>query len=378
MTQTRRTVTLGLIATALASCGVPGATPAAAQQTTLPTAPNAGYDAWVANFRTRALNNGIRAATFDAAFANAGYLPGVVERDGNQIESRRTFEDYLAIATTPDRVAEGRRQLSQRATLMGEIEARFGVPAPVFTAIWGMESNYGRRRGNIPTISALSTLAYDGRRGDFYRQQLLAALRILQNGDVTPANMTGSWAGAMGHTQFIPTSYEASAVDFRGDGRRDIWSEDPTDGLASAAAYLANAGWRRGERWGREVPPGESGSGQILQPGGAGTPRFEVRQNYRIILRYNNSSSYGIAVGHLSDRLAGGGPLLGSFGADANGLTLPDRIALQRGLTAAGYDTQGVDGVIGNNTLNAIRAYETANGLPVTGTPSTTLLARLR
>lgn len=388
MIQSRRSVTLGLLASILASCGAPGAGPVLAQEAGLPTAPNAGYDAWVANFRRRALNNGIRAATFDAAFANAGYIPGVVSRDRNQIESRRTFEDYLAIATAPDRVAEGRRQLRDRAALMGEIEARYGVPAPVFTAIWGMESNFGARRGTIPTISAISTLAFDGRRGDFYSGQLLAALRILQNGDVTPARMTGSWAGAMGHTQFIPTSYESIAVDFRGDGRRDIWSDDPTDGIASAAAYLANAGWRRGEIWGTEVQrvggqlldmQGNAvQSGDVVQPSGPGTPAFITYRNYRAILRYNNSESYGIGVGHLSDRLAGGGPLVRGFGPDRNGLTLDDRIALQRGLTAAGFDTQGVDGVIGNNTTEAIQSYEAANGLPVTGTPSQALLQRLR
>ncbi len=386
MPLTRRTVTLGMLATGLTACG-PAGTPATAQ-TSLPTAPNTGYDAWVAAFRARALAGGITAQTFDAAFAGAGYVPGVVERDRTQIETRRTFEDYLAIATAPDRVTEGRRQLAQLQTLMQAIEARYGVPAPVFTAIWGMESNYGRRRGNVPTIAALSTLAYDGRRGDFYRGQLLSALRILQNGDVTPSQMLGSWAGAMGHTQFIPTSFEAYAVDFNGDGRRDIWSDDPTDGLASAAAYLRGAGWRRGEIWGQEVQRVDGQlrdmqgagvpSGEVIQPSGPGTPAFVTYRNYRAILRYNNSQSYGIGVGHLSDRLAGGGPLVRSFGADANGLTLDDRIALQQDLTRAGYDTQGVDGVIGNNTTQAIRAYEAANGLPVTGIPSRALLDRLR
>ncbi len=388
MTPTRRHVTLGLIVTALGACGVPGAGPVIAQSAPLPTVPNAAFDAWVARFRARALSRGISAATFDTAFATAGYIPGVVERDRTQIETRRTFEDYLAIATAPDRVAEGRRQLASRANLMAQIEARYGVPAPVFTAIWGMESNYGRRRGTVPTISALSTLAFDGRRGDFYTEQLVTALRILQNGDVSVRNMTGSWAGAMGHTQFIPTSYQAYAVDFAGDGRRDIWSDDPTDGLASAAAYLRGAGWRRGERWGMEVQRvngqlrdmagNPAAEGQVIQPGGAGTPAFVTYRNYRAILRYNNSQSYGIGVGHLSDRLAGSGPLVRSFGPDANGLTLQDRIALQRGLTAAGFDTQGIDGVFGDNTRAAIRAYQAANGLPVTGEPSRALLDRLR
>lgn len=389
MTISRRRFSTGLTAALLAGCGAPGPRSVSAD-TAYPITANPAYDTWVANFRTRALGSGISAQTFDAAFANAGFTPGVIENDRNQIERTRSFEDYLAIAATPDRVAEGRRQLSQRASLMAEIEARYGVPAQVFSAIWGVESNYGRRMGSIPVISATSTLAFDGRRGAFYSSQLLAALRILQNGDITPAGMLGSWAGAMGHTQFIPTSFESLAVDFRGDGRRDIWSvSDPTDGLASAAAYLDNAGWRRGESWGREVLRSGSGftdtagtpitiTGRVLQPGGSGTPSFEVFRNYGVILRYNNSERYGIGVGHLSDRIAGAGGLVAGFGPDANGLTLDDRIALQRGLTAAGFDTQGVDGVLGTNSTQAIRAYQAANGLPVTGTPSRALLDRLQ
>jgi lytic murein transglycosylase len=260
-------------------------------------------------------------------------------------------------------------------------------------------------------ISALSTLAYDGRRGAFFESQLFAALRILQSGDTSPDRMVGSWAGAMGHTQFIPTSYLDFAVDFTGDGRRDIWSEDPTDALASAAAYLNRAGWQTGRPWGMEVvlPEGfdtglagrdrnrasaawaamgvrpatggalpDHGAASVLLPQGAAGPAFVIWRNFTVISRYNNAVNYVIGVGHLSDRLRGGGPIRAAFPPDAQGLTLADRQDLQRRLTAAGFDTQGTDGVIGNNTRAAIRAYQSRAGLPPTGEASADLLARLR
>ena len=239
-----------------------------------------------------------------------------------------------------------------------------------------MESFYGERRGNVPVVSATSTLAYDGRRGAFFEKQLLAALRILQNGDITPARMTGSWAGAMGHTQFIPTSYQAYAVDFTGDGRRDIWSEDPSDALASTAAYLQRNGWTRGVKWGGEAGAPGTPAGRTLQPQEGG-PRFSVTGNFNAIKRYNNSDSYAIGVGHLADRIAGGGPLRGSFPPDQYGLTKDDRILLQKRLTARGFDTGGADGVLGPKSRKAISAYQSSRGLPATGEPSKALLNSL-
>ncbi len=176
--------------------------------------PNAAYDTWVRGFRTRAAGQGITAATLDAGFRGAGYLPGVVKRDRNQTEFTRTLEDYLAIAASDERVSKGRAAFARHRTTLTAIEARYGVPAEIVTAIWGLESFYGERRGNVPVISATSTLAFDGRRGAFFEKQLIAALKILQTGDTTASNLKGSWAGAMGHTQFIPTSYQAFAVDF--------------------------------------------------------------------------------------------------------------------------------------------------------------------
>ncbi|MFI2769518.1 lytic murein transglycosylase, partial [Sulfitobacter sp. M22386] len=181
----------------------------------------------------------------------------------------------------------------------------------------------------------------------------------------------------MGHTQFIPTSYQAFAVDFTGDGRRDIWSEDPSDALASTAAYLSRNGWTRGLKWGGELGSLPASAGSVIQPQ-AGGPQFVVTSNFRALKRYNNSDSYAIGVGHLADRIAGGGPLRGSFPPDANGLTKDDRIALQQRLTARGFDTDGADGVIGPNSRKAISAYQASAGLPATGEPSVELLRRLQ
>jgi lytic murein transglycosylase len=367
--------------------------------------PNAGYDAWVAAFRPRAEAKGISPATLDTAFRSAGFLPDVIDKDRNQTEFTRSLEDYLAIAASEERVSKGRAALRAYGPVLAEIEARYGVEANVVVAVWGMESFYGERRGNVPVISALSTLAYEGRRGE------VAALKILQNGDTAPAGMTGSWAGAMGHTQFIPTSYLAYAVDFTGDGRRDIWSDDPTDALASTAAYLSRSGWTRGQPWGVEVQlpsgfnMGQTGRGRtrstadwaaqgvrdmsgravpnhgpaaIIAPAGASGPAFMIFSNFGVIARYNNAESYVIGVGHLSDRLVGGPPIQGTFPPDAQGMTIADRQALQRKLTAAGFDTDGTDGVIGPKTRAAISAFQQRNGLAVTGEPTLALLEALR
>ncbi len=381
MSITRRHFGFGIAALGLAACSPaaplvgrgPGA--ATALSPDLRPVPNADYDAWVSRFRSRAAGQGISGATLAAAFRDAGYLPGVVSRDRNQTEFTRSLEDYLSIAASDERIAKGRAALARHGGTLRAIEARYGVDARIVTAIWGLESFYGERRGNVPVISATSTLAYDGRRGAFFEKQLIAALKILENGDIPAQRMTGSWAGAMGHTQFIPTSYLAYAVDFTGDGRRDIWSDDPSDALASTAAYLARNGWTRGVRWGGEAGAGAP-AGSILQPQPGG-PRFAVTSNFRVIKSYNNSDSYAIGVGHLADRIGGAGPLRASFPPDASGLTKADRIALQQRLTARGFDTGGTDGVIGPNTRSAISAFQASRGLAATGEPSLDLLRAL-
>ena len=407
----RRRIILGLTASALAGCAsrVPTDVRTTSSSTYRPVS-DPGFDSWVSEFQTRAAGQGISQATLSQAFRGAGFLPDVVKRDRNQAETVRSIEDYLAISASEEKISTGRTMLRRHAAVLAEIDDKFGVEPAIVTAIWGVESRYGERRGDVPVISALATLAYDGRRGPFFERQLMASLRILQRGDVTAARMTGSWAGAMGHTQFIPTTYEAYAVDLRNDGRRDIWSDDPTDALASAAAYIKRSGWRRGQPWGIEVrlpegfntqtagrgtgrstlewsamgvrpasggPLPDHGTASLILPAGVTGPAFLIYQNFKVLTRYNNAEKYVIGVGHLSDRLQGGPPLRAGFPPDANGMSIDDRRALQRRLTAAGFDTEGIDGVIGDKTREAIRRFQAKAGLPVTGEPSLELLRRL-
>ncbi|MEC7761774.1 MAG: lytic murein transglycosylase [Pseudomonadota bacterium] len=413
---TRRTAVLGLTAFGgLTACG--RAPRGGAVQSTsnasgaaMPTQANAGFDDWVVSFKNQAEGRGISRSVLDTAFRGAGYMPGVIERDQNQTEFTRTLEDYLAIAASDERVTNGRAKYRSFSSTLNSVENTYGVEGKVVAAVWGMESSYGTRRGSTPIVSAMATLSYAGRRREFFTEQLYAVLRILANGDTTPDQMVGSWAGAMGHTQFMPTSYLSYAVDHTGDGRRDIWSDDPTDALASAANYLKRHGWQKGQPWGVEVrlpqgfdraqagfsnsrtvdswtsmgvrdmngnAVGNYGAARVIEPAGGGGPAFMVFKNFDVIKRYNNATSYAIGVGHLGDRIAGGGPIRGSFGPDPQGLTLDDRKDIQRRLTSRGFDTDGTDGVIGAKSEAAIRAFEAANGMPSTGQATKELLRRL-
>lgn len=371
--------------------------------------PNPAYDRWVAAFRARAEARGISRATLNAGFRGQGFLPGVIERDRNQTEFRRTLEDYIAIVAPEEKLRFGRPLYARHLSTLKRVESRFGVAPEILAAIWGIESYFGTKRGKIPVISATSTLAWEGRRGRFFESNLMDALRIIQTKDARPAQLVGSWAGAMGHTQLIPNAYQAHAVDFDGDGRRDIWGNDPTDAFATTASFLSKAGWRRGAGWAVEVilPPGfaaatgrkvrrsvsdwralgvrsarggalpDYGSAAVLAPMGVTKPAFLTFSNFNRILRYNPSENYGLAVSYLAGRLAGNGPLVGDFGRDKHGLTLDDRKALQRGLARAGFAPGTPDGVLGKKTEAAISAYQRARGLPVTGTPSQALLDAL-
>ena len=418
MTLTRRGMALGLISlTALSACGrsprgaaMAGPGDAPPPRPAPASAPNAGFDGWVVSFKNRALSQGFTQAQLDSAFRGVGYLPSVVANDNKQTEFTRTLEDYLAIAASDERVTNGRAKYRQFSSVLSGVESRYGVDGKIVAAVWGMESSYGARRGETPIVSAMATLAYDGRRRDFFEQQLFAVLKILAAGDTTPDRMIGSWAGAMGHTQFMPTSYLSYAVDYTGDGRRDIWGDDPSDALGSTANYLKKFGWTKGQPWGVEVrlpqgfdrskigfsisrspadwaamgirdmdggTVGNFGSSKVIQPAGGGGPAFMVFNNFEVIKRYNNATSYAIGVGHLGDRIAGGGPIRGSFGPDPQGLTLDDRKEIQRRLTARGFDTDGTDGVIGAKSEAAIRAFEAANGMPSSGIATKELLTRL-
>jgi membrane-bound lytic murein transglycosylase B len=373
--------------------------------------PQSEFVDWLAGFRARAAAQGIRPDVLDAALSGIRYNFDVVARDRNQSEFTKQIWEYLDSAASEARVANGRAAFRDNARLLAEIEARYGVEAEVVTAIWGLESAYGTFRGSTPIIEALATLAHDGRRGAFFEAQLLAALEIAQAGDVSPRAMTGSWAGAMGHTQFMPTSYLAHAQDFDGDGRRDIWSDDPADALASAAAYLAHFGWTRGQPWGVEVslPQGfdyaqtgerikkspddwaamgvrdidgnrvpDHGRASILLPAGAQGAAFMIFDNFHVIERYNTADAYVIGVGHLADRIRGAGPLRTGWPREDRNLRFAEKQEMQERLTRAGFDTQGVDGIIGPNTIAAIRAFQKTQGLTPDGYASYDVLQRLR
>ena len=381
-----------------------------AEMITLVTS-NRAFDRWLAGFRDRAIAEGIRPDVLDAALNGIRYNADVIDRDRNQSEFTKQIWDYLDSAASEDRVRNGRAAFRQNAALLSEIEARYGVEAEIVTAIWGLESAYGTFRGSTPIIEALATLAYDGRRGAFFEAQLIAALQIAQAGDVSPRAMTGSWAGAMGHTQFIPTSYLAHAQDFDGDGRRDIWSDDPSDALASTAGYLRAHGWTKGQPWGVEVrlPQGfdyaltgerikkspadwaslgvrdvdgnrvpDHGRASILLPAGARGAAFMIFDNFHVIERYNTADAYVIGVGHLADRIGGAGPLRSGWPREDRNLRFAENQEMQERLTRAGFDTKGVDGVIGPNTIAAIRAFQKTQGLTPDGYASYEILQRLR
>lgn len=376
----------------------------------------AGFQRWVKDYKPRAVRSGISRNVVDAAFRNVQLDREVLELARRQPEFTKTLWAYLKTATSDLRVEKGRAMLKKHGRLLKRIEERYGVDRHIVVAVWGMETNYGGVLDNPEivrgTIQSLATLSYaGGRRSKFGRKQLFAALKILDNGDVTPRRMTGSWAGAMGHTQFIPTTYNAYAVDFSGDGKRDIWRSIP-DALGSTANYLRVSRWDTGKTWGYEVilpkgfdyrladqraskslsswsklgvkrPRGRSfprpgDTGQIWAPAGASGPAFLLLGNFRVIKRYNNADSYALAVGHLADRIRGGGPFSKSWPSEERALTSAQRKEIQNALRRKGYAPGKADGKIGPKTRAAIRSFQRANGLTPDGFAGASLLKRLK
>jgi len=349
-------------------------------------------------------------AALQLAFDDVHYLPRVVELDRAQPEFTRTVWDYLDTAVSAQRVATGQDKLLLLRSEADAAAARYGVPPAIVVAIWGMESNYGGNYGNTPTIDALATLGFEGRREDWARGQLMAALKILQSGDINRPQMIGSWAGAMGQTQFLPSNFLAYAVDADGDGRRDIWGS-MADVMASTANFLARSGWQAGQPWGAEVqlPPGfdvgradtelrqpsaqwaaegvhtldgaplpEFADGALLLPAGARGPAFLVGPNFRAILRYNNSTSYALAVGLLAQRLGGGPGVQAPWPRELAALTRSQLLALQTALNQRGFASGKPDGVMGPATRDGLRRYQRSIGLPADGYPTPDLLQRLQ
>jgi membrane-bound lytic murein transglycosylase B len=292
------------------------------------------FDAWLAQFRDEALAEGISAATLDRALDGLQPIPEVIERDRRQPEGRLTFRDYNRRVLSPTRVERGRELMREHRELLARVAADYGVQPRFIVALWGIESNYGSFSGEFSVVAALATLAYDGRRAAFFRKELLQALRIVDQGDVAPAQMMGSWAGAMGQSQFMPSSYLAHAVDYDGDGRRDIWTTHG-DIFASIANYLAHAGWNSRYTWGRQVQlpdkPDALGSGlevvrplpewhalgvrranghdlpmvalnaSLLQMDDGEGPAYLVYNNFRVLMAWNRSTYFALTVGELAD-----------------------------------------------------------------------------
>ncbi|WP_336802381.1 lytic murein transglycosylase [Kaistia sp. MMO-174] len=371
---------------------------------------------WVASFWPTAQKAGISRSVYNSALGNFTPDPDVLAKASSQAEFVKPLWDYLDSAVSAKRLENGREAMRQYGRQLQQIEQTFGVDRSVVVAIWGMESSYGQILTNDKivknTIRSLATLAYQGgSRAKYGRQQLIAALKILQRGDVDARHMVGSWAGAMGHTQFIPTTYQAYAVDFDGDGKRNVWTSE-VDALASTANYLAKMGWRHGQTWGYEVElpagfdwrhadsgkalsldqwrklgihrvagrpfPASNETATLYAPAGAGGPAFLLLHNFKVIKRYNNADAYALAVGHLSDRLRGGGEFVSGWPRDVRPLSAAERAELQQLLGRHGYYSGSVDGKIGAGTRLAIRQYQAAAGDIPDGYASTGLLQQLR
>ncbi len=366
------------------------------------------FENWKSDFLIRATNNGVSSIILDQVYPFLTPSYSAAKADIIQPEARKTLQQYVEKAVSKTRVEEGLIYLSQHVEIFDRIETEYHVDRHIIAAIWGLESNYGVIRGNVPVISALATLAAQGRRAPMFEAQLLAAFDIVKRGIKSPDQMLGSWAGAMGHTQFMPRSYIDFAVSAN-TGIPDIWTENPADALVSTAHFLVCHGWKSDTTWGqvayvpdtsdlhflRHHPPqtpknweglgiltaSNSRSdylGLLLLPGGAASLGFVVSENFNTLLHYNNSAAYAIAVGHLADRLQGGAPLTFPLGGDTRGLTQPEMQFVQSRLTELGFDTINADGFTGPNTEIAIEAFQIAQGLPVDAFAGLELLSHLQ
>ena len=417
----RRHAAAAFVAVALTACASPPSTtpqqppvtPEAAQASGVSTdelALQQGFDRWVAGFIESARAAGVDDAILHTAFDGARYVPRAVASDRAQPEFTRAPWDYVEAIVSPARVQHGQQKLAEVQPQLDAAATRYGVPQATVVAIWGMESDYGANFGDIPTIDALATLGFEGRREAWARGQLMAALKILQSGDIDRAHMIGSWAGAMGQTQFIPSAFLAFAVDADGDGRRDIWGS-MADVTASTANFLARSGWQPGQAWGAEVklpdgfdagraddgvrqasaqwagegvqtldgtPLPDFPDGAILMPAGVRGPAFLVGPNFRTILRYNNSTSYALAVSLLAQRIAGGPGVQGAWPRELQPLSRDQLRALQAALNDRGFPAGAADGQLGPATRQALRAWQRGQGLPADGYPTPDILARLQ
>ncbi|HWI13007.1 MAG TPA: lytic murein transglycosylase, partial [Burkholderiales bacterium] len=372
-------------------------------------APAAGFEECLSGLRSDAAARGIGTQTFERAMAGVTPDQSVLDAMESQPEFVTPIWDYLATLTDDQRVADGKAKLAEWNDVLTEVERQYGVDRHTVIAVWGVESDYGKTLGGRPLVRSLATVSCFGARQRYFRGELLATLRILQDGDMPQQALVGSWAGAFGHTQFMPTTFQKLAVDFDGDGRRDIVSSVP-DALASTANFLKRAGWVAGEPWGYEVrlpenyrgpsgrrtrkplglwarlgisridgsPLAGNGAGALLLPAGNGGPAFIVFRNFDAIYSYNAAESYALAISHLSDRLRGGASFVTPWPTDDPGISRAERRELQERLIARGYDIGPPDGLVGARTRAAIEAFQSSAGLPVDGHAGTRVLNALR
>ena len=373
---------------------------------------DAKFEAFIQSLWPAVQKSGISRDLFDRAFAGITEPdPAVIKLANTQPEFTTATSDYLAKAVTPIRIDTGKTMMLANSDLMNAIEKKYGVSKYTVLGIWGMESNFGKDKGSMSVMRSLATLIYSGTKKDYARAQLISAFAILKRGNRSPDDFTGSWAAAMGHTQFIPSSYISFAVDWDGDGKKDIWGTKE-DALASTANYLAKAGWKSDRPWGWEVnvpngfdrsligrkhwrPVSEwmklgvipataksfnapNASAFLVIPQGIDGPVFLVTQNFMAIMDYNQSHSYALAVGHLGDRIRGGSTIQASWPDASVDLTVPQRKELQRLLNARGFGTGGADGRIGAATYEAVLAFQKKAGMKLDGIPSLKVLEKIR
>jgi len=367
------------------------------------------FSRWLELLKQEASEQGISTQTIDLTLKDAEFLPSVIELDRSQPEFISTFTSYLNKRVTTKRLVQGRLALKEHEELLADIEKQYGVPKSILVAFWGLETNYGGNKGNFGLPSTLMTLAYEGRRADFFRSQLIDVMRIVDAGHNDISGMRGSWAGAMGHMQFMPSTFLAYAIDADADGRNNIWTSLP-DAFSSAANYLSSIGWQQGEPVALEVklPAGfeyyqaqldfrqhsqnwralgvKQANGQalpnldhsaLLLPQGWQGPAFLVARNFDVVMKWNRSVNYAISVSYLADQLLSNQPLRYGLETSERGITFDQAWALQEKLNALGYDSGTPDGLPGTKTKRAIRSYQLANKLPADGYPSMALVERI-
>jgi lytic murein transglycosylase len=393
-----------------------GAAPLAAQHVPPPPAANANcqntgsFERWLADFRKEAAANGISRATISAALDGMTFDPGVVARDRKQSFFAQSFKSFSAKLISQNRLQNGVAKLKQHRELLAKVEQQYGVPGPVIVAFWALESDFGAGMGDLPVLRSLGTLAYDCRRPEMFRGELMDALRIIDRGDLTPGEMIGSWAGELGQTQFLPSHYFKHAVDYDGDGRRNLMRSVP-DVIASSAAFIVFLGWQRGQPWLQEVRapanlawdqadlaiqhprskwvgwgvtsadgkplPSDAMPASLVLPMGRFGPAFLAYDNFQVYLKWNQSLNYCLTAAHLATRLAGAPPF-GRGNAEVPEWTYPQMKELQQLLARRGFTVGEVDGKLGAATRAGIKAAQMKYGLPADSYPTQELAERLR